>query len=113
MTKETIDVKNMKLGRAASEVAKLIIGKHLTDYSPNKLPDIQIEVENVDRLQFSGRKMINKKYFKHSGYIGNLKEYSLEDKYKSNPEKLFKKCVKSMLPKNKLADQMIKKLIIK
>jgi len=113
MIKKTIDVKDMAFGRAASEVAKLIIGKHMSDYAPNKLPDIQVMVENIDQLRFTGRKMINKKYFKHSGYIGNLKQKTLEAEYETNPGRLFKNCVKSMLPKNKLADKMIRKLIIK
>ena len=103
----------MTFGRAASEVAKLIISKDMCDYAPNKLPDIEVTVENINQLRFTGRKMINKQYYKHSGYIGNLKQTSLESEYETNPNRLFKKCVKSMLPKNKLAREMIKKLILK
>lgn len=100
----------MPLGRAASEVAKLIIGKNDPSYAPNKLSESVVTVVNVDKLSFSGRKLIQKKYYSHSGYIGNLKEKSLSDSFQDDPKKLFTQTVKGMLPKNRLGAQMIKKL---
>ena len=110
MNEYKLDVNGMPMGRAASEVAKLIIGKNKTDYAPNKLSDAIVVVSNVDKLSFSGRKLIQKKYYTHSGYIGNLKEKSLEDKFEVDPKKLFTQTVKGMLPHNRLGSQMIKKL---
>ena len=110
MIEHKIDLAGKPLGRAASEVAKLIIGKDSPDYAPNKLSENRVTATKVDKLAFSGRKLIQKKYYKHSGYIGRLKEKPLEDKFREDAKKLFTGTVKGMLPKNKLAAQMIKKL---
>lgn len=110
MIEHKINLTGLPMGRAASEVAKLIIGKNSPDYAPNKLSDAIVIVSNVDKLSFSGRKLIQKKYYTHSGYIGNLKEKSLEASFQEDPKKLFAKTVKGMLPKNRLGSQMIKKL---
>jgi large subunit ribosomal protein L13 len=110
MIEHKIDLTGKPLGRAASEVAKLIIGKDSSDYAPNKLSDNKVTVMNVDKIIFSGRKLIQKKYYKHSGYIGSLKVKPLEEQFRTDAKKLFTGTVKGMLPKNKLASQMIKKL---
>lgn len=110
MIEYKIDLTGKAMGRAASEVAKLIIGKNKTDYAPNKLSDSIVVASNVDKLVFSGRKLIQKQYSTHSGYIGNLRQKSLDDEYKADPKRVFTKTVKGMLPKNRLAAQMIKKL---
>jgi len=105
-----IDVKGKSLGRAASEVAKVIIGKDSTDYAPNILSQNKVIVSNVELVRFTGRKSIQKKYYSHSGHIGKLKEKALEDKFKFNAKALFTDTVMGMLPKNKLRSEMIKKL---
>ena len=110
MNEHKIDIKGMALGRAASEVAKILIGKDSTSYAPNKLPDNRVVVSNVESIVFSGRKAIQKKYYRHSGKIGNLKEEVLEDRFKADAKKTFTHTVKGMLPKNKLAAEMIKKM---
>lgn len=110
MIEHKIDIKGMALGRAASEVAKVIIGKDSTSYAPNKLSENKVVVSNVESIVFSGRKSIQKKYYRHSGKIGNLKEITLEDKFKLDPKKTFTDTVRGMLPKNRLAAEMIKKM---
>lgn len=110
MIEHKIDLENMALGRAASEVAKVIIGKDSVDYAPNKISQNKVIVLNVEKLVFSGRKSIQKKYYKHSGYIGKLKSKTLDDQFRKDARKLFTSTVRGMLPKNRLASEMIKKL---
>ena len=110
MIEHKINLEGRPLGRAASEVAKMIIGKDSTDYAPNKLSQNKVIAQNVEKIIFSGRKLTQKKYYKHSGYIGRLKESTLDEMYKKDAKKLFTKTVRGMLPKNKLSSEMIKKL---
>jgi len=112
MQKEThtIDARGKILGKLAVEVAVLLRGKYKTDFAPYKdIGDIVI-IENVDKLKFTGRKMEQKKYYRHSGYLGGLKEISLKKLFEKNPSEVFKKAVLGMLPKNKLRSRMIKRL---
>jgi large subunit ribosomal protein L13 len=110
MNEVKIDVIGMSYGRAATIVAAALIGKDKTDFAYNRLCGDTVIVSNVEKLTITGRKAAQKTYYKHSGYIGNLKEKSLGKLYAENPKLLFAKTVKGMLPHNKLADQMIKKL---
>lgn len=110
MNEVKIDVTGMSYGRAATQVATMLIGKNKTDFAYNKLCGDAVTVSNVSKLTITGRKASQKSYYKHSGYIGNLKEKSMGKLFGDNPKLLFTSTVKGMLPKNKLADQMIKKL---
>ena len=110
MSEVRIDVTGMSFGRAASEVAKALIGKEKTDFAYNKVCGEVIIVSNVDKLTITGRKAAQKSYYKHSGYIGNLKETKMGERYEANPQLAFSATVKGMLPKNRLADRMIKRL---
>ncbi len=106
----TIDAAGRILGRLASEIAVLLRGKDKTDFAPYKdIGDIII-VKNVDKLKFTGKKMEQKKYYRHSGYPGGLKEVSLGKLFEKNSAEVFKKAVWGMLPKNKLRAKMIKRL---
>jgi len=110
MIEVKIDVTGMSYGRAATQVAAALIGKGKTDFAYNRLCGDTVIVSNVEKLTITGRKASQKSYFSHSGYIGHLKEKSMGRLYADNPKLLFSKTVKGMLPKNKLADQMIKRL---
>ena len=106
----TIDAAGRILGRLASEIAVLLRGKDKTDFAPYKdIGDIII-VKNVDKLKFTGKKMEQKKYYRHSGYPGGLKEVSLGKLFEKNSAEVFKKAVWGMLPKSKLRAKMIKRL---
>jgi len=106
----TIDATGKVLGRLAAEIAVLLRGKHKSDFAPYKdIGDIII-VKNVAQLRFTGKKMEQKKYYRHSGYLGGLKEISLKELFAKNPAEVFKKAVFGMLPSNKLRAKMIKRL---
>ncbi len=106
----TIDATGRILGRLASEIAVLLRGKDKTDFALYKdMGDIVI-VKNIAQLKFTGKKMEQKKYYRHSGYPGGLKEISLGKLFEKNSAQVFKKAVWGMLPKNKLRAKMIKRL---
>jgi large subunit ribosomal protein L13 len=106
----TIDAEGKVLGRLASEIALILTGKKRPDFAPYKDFDITVIVKNVDKMKFTGKKLKQKKYFKHTGYIGHLKEVSLEELFKKNPQEVLRKAVYGMLPKNKLRKRRIKRL---
>jgi len=106
----TIDATNKVLGRLAVEIALLLRGKEKPDFAPYKDIGDTVIVKNVDKLKFTGRKTKQKKYYRHSGYLGGLKEITLEKLFEKNPEEVLEKAVFGMLPKNKLREKMIKRL---
>ena len=108
-----IDASNRKLCRLASEIAILLGGKHKTDFMPNEDRGDIVHVLNVKDLDISLKKQENKKYDRHSGYPGGIKEKSLKEIFQNTPDKLLHMVVYNMLPKNKLRDRMIKRLKIK
>jgi large subunit ribosomal protein L13 len=108
----TIDATNRVLGRLATEIAVLLRGKNKSDFAPYKDIGDNVVVKNVERLNFSGKKMKQKKYYHHSGYLGGLKEVPLRKLFEKNPAAVLEKAVSGMLPKNKLRPKMIKRLKI-
>jgi large subunit ribosomal protein L13 len=108
----TIDAAGKVLGRLAAEVALLLRGKRKADFAPYKDVGDIVVVKNVDKLKFTGKKLAQKKYYSHSGYLGGLKEITLEKLFAKDPAGVFKKAVMGMLPKNKLRSEMIKRLKI-
>lgn len=108
----TIDATGKVLGRLASEIAILLRGKHKPDFLPYKDMGDFVVVKNVGKLKITGKKIEQKKYFHHTGYLGGVKEISLKTLFKENPDQVFKKAVWGMMPKNKLRAEMIKRLKI-
>lgn len=106
----TIDATDKALGRLATEIVVLLRGKHKPDFVPNKDAGDFVIVKNISKIKFTGRKLEQKKYFHHSGYLGGLKEISLKNFFEKNPAEVLKKAVLGMLPKNKLKAEMIKRL---
>ena len=106
----TIDAKDKILGRLATKVAALLQGKESPDFAPHEDMGGVVLVKNVDKIKFSGKKAKQKKYYRHSGYLGGLKEESLEDLFQKDPAQILKKAVFGMLPKNKLRAKRIKRL---
>ena len=108
-----IDATNQTIGRLASKVSFLLMGKNKANYLPNKKPNNKVVVENLSKVRFTGKKLEQKKYFRFTGYPGGIKSQNLKNFFNKNPEKLLINVIYNMLPKNKLRKYMIKNLIIK
>ena len=106
----TIDATGKVLGRLAVEIAVLLRGKHKRDFVPYKDMGDFVIIKNVDKIKFTGKKMDQKKYYRHSGYLGSLKEVPLKKLFERNPAEVLRKAVWGMLPKNKLRKGQIKRL---
>lgn len=96
----TIDAKNKRLGRLASEIAVILQGKHSVKYETNKPGDDRVVVKNVSQLTVSGSKATEKIYYKHTGYMGHLREKTFEQRFAKSPERVLRDAVENMLPRN-------------
>jgi large subunit ribosomal protein L13 len=105
-----IDATDVVLGRLASKVAHMLKGKHKPQYQPHTDEGDYIIVINAKKIRVTGNKLSDKIYYKHTGYIGNLKETPLGKMLDKKPDFVIKNAVKGMLPKNPLGRSMIKKL---
>ena len=105
-----VDATDKTLGRLASEVAFRLRGKHKPEYTPHVDTGDHIVIVNAEKVKVTGRKMENKIYHHHTGYIGNLKSIPLGDLMDKHPTRAIESAVKGMLPKNKLGRAMYKKL---
>lgn len=108
-----IDATNQVFGRLASKVALILRGKTKADFDPAKMPKEKVNIFNIAKLHFSGKKMSQKEYHHYSGYPGGLRTRYLQEEWIKNPSKIFKKTVYDMLPKNRLRDEIIKNLTVK
>ncbi len=111
--KHTIDATNRPLGRLASEIAIILRGKNKPEFQPHLDQGDIVEVENVDKLVLTGKKIEQKTYYRHTGYPGGIREKKAGDMLENEPGELLKRSVRNMLPKNKLRKDMLKRLIIK
>ena len=107
-----IDAENKPLGRVATEAAKLLRGKHKPTYTPNMDAGDHVIIINCDEVVLTGKKLDQKIYRHHSGYIGGMKEITAKDMIEKNPEKVMMLAIKGMLPHNSLGRQQIKKVRI-
>ena len=105
-----IDASGKTLGRLATEVARLLRGKHKPTYTPNVDTGDYVIVLNASEMVLTGNKLDQKMYRYHTGYAGGLKETTYRNLMAKNPEKALEVAVKGMLPKNSLGRQMFKKL---
>ncbi len=105
-----IDAENVILGRMATEIARRLRGKHKPEYTPHVDTGDYIVVINAEKLAVTGNKMKNKIYYKHTGYVGNMKSITLEKQLQKHPEVVIETAVKGMLPKNSLGRTMYRKL---
>lgn len=110
MATHTIDAKNKILGRLAVEAALLLRGKQEADYVPYLDKGNKVIVINTDKIKVSGRKLGQKKYYRHSGYPGGIKEEKLEELLAKDSCEVVRRAVYGMLPKNKLRSRMIRRL---
>ncbi|MGI6097909.1 MAG: 50S ribosomal protein L13 [Dethiobacteria bacterium] len=105
-----VDATNKTLGRLATTVASLLKGKHKPIYTPHVDVGDFVIVINADKVVLTGKKKQQKKYYRHSGYAGGLKQISYEKLMAEKPERAVYLAVKGMLPRNRLGMKMLKKL---
>lgn len=108
----TIDAQDQILGRLATKIALILRGKQRPDFRPDRDRGDLVIIKNVDKLKFTGKKMDQKKYYRHSEYLGGLKIITLRKLFEEKPGEVLRKAVWGMLPKNKLRAKMIKRLKI-
>lgn len=109
-----LDAKGQAPGRLASQIAMILIGKHKPTYTPHLDEGDFVEVSNVAEMVIKGTgKLTTKKYYKHTGYVGNMKIRTLGEVMRDNPREVLKMAVDKMLPKNRLRSERLRRLIIK
>ena len=106
-----IDGKNKILGRLASEVAVILQGKKSPRYNPREVGSDKVYLKNYKDIAISGKKREEKIYYRHTGYVGHLKEKTFEQVFSKKPQWVIRQAVKRMLPKNFLNARRLKNLI--
>ena len=107
-----IDASNAVVGRIASIIAKILRGKNKATFTPHMDNGDFVVVKNIEKIKFTGKKFQDKKYYRHTGYPGGIKETTPEKLYEKKPEETLKLAVKRMLPGGPLAKKQLTKLKI-
>jgi large subunit ribosomal protein L13 len=107
-----VDANDQNLGRLATQIASILLGKHKPIYTPGVDTGDFVVVVNCERVRVTGNKLDDKKYYRHSLYPGGLKEITLRKQLIVHPDRVLRSAVWGMLPKNKLGRQLIKKVKI-
>ena len=105
-----IDAEDQTLGRLASKVAKIIRGKHKPNFTPHADCGDNVIVVNASKVSFSGEKLVDKEYIRHTGYPGGQRTTTVQEMLSKNPERIVEKAIKGMLPKNKLGRRLFSNL---
>lgn len=105
-----VDAQGETLGRLATRVATVLRGKHKPSFTPHVDCGDYVIIVNAEKIHVTGQKSIQKKYYRHSGYPGGLREVTLRDQLQKFPTRVLEHAVRGMLPKNKLGRQMFRKL---
>ena len=105
-----VDADGRNLGRLASEIAKVLKGKHKPSYTPNADTGDHVIVVNAGKIAVTGKKLVQKMYYRHSMYPGGLRTVSLGDQLEQHPTRVLEAAIKGMLPHNRLGRAMLKKL---
>lgn len=105
-----VDATDKTLGRLAAEVAKVLRGKHKPTFTPHMDCGDNVIVINADKVTLTGKKLVKKIYFHHSGYLGGDKYVKAGDMLRNNPVKMVELAIKGMIPHNKLGSQIYTKL---
>jgi len=105
-----VDATGMNLGRLASDIARVLRGKHKAIFTPNADVGDYVVVINAEKIAFTGRKASDKTYYRHSGYPGGLREETLETVLRKHPERVLETAVRGMLPHNSLGADVYRKL---
>ncbi len=107
-----VDATDMTLGRLASEVAKVLRGKNKAIFTPHIDTGDYVIVINAEKVKVTGKKLDQKIYYRHSEYVGGMKETTLREMLAKKPEKVVELAVKGMLPKGPLGNEMYTKLYV-
>ena len=107
-----VDADGLTLGRLASEVAKVLRGKNKPEFTPHVDTGDYVIVINAEKIKVTGKKLDQKVYYKHSDYVGGMKEATLREKLAKKPEEVIELAVKGMLPKGPLGREMYRKLFV-
>ena len=107
-----IDAKGVVVGRLATIISKIIRGKNKSTYTPHMDNGDFVVVKNIEQIKFTGQKFQNKKYYRHTGYPGGIKETTPEKLHENKPEEILKLAVKRMLPGGPLGKKQLTKLKI-
>ena len=105
-----IDATGKSLGRLARDVAVALQGKDKPTYTPHVLTGDHVVVVNMEKVRVTGDKLLQKTYYRHSGFVGNLKSFILRDMLEDHPDRVLQLAVKGMLPRNKMGREMLKRL---
>lgn len=107
-----IDATDKTIGELAVKISNILRGKDKPDFLPYKDGGDFVVVDNIQKVKFTGKKLNQKTYYRHSGYLGHLKSIPLKRMFEKKPKEVLRKAVLGMLPKNKLRDKFIKRLKI-
>ena len=105
-----IDATGRPLGRLARDIAVALLGKDKPTYTPHVITGDRVVVLNATRVMTTGKKQLQKTYYRHSGYVGNLKTITLRAMQEKHPERVIELAVKGMLPRNNQGRQMLRRL---
>jgi large subunit ribosomal protein L13 len=105
-----LDATDQTLGRLSTQVARLLMGKHKPTYSPHLDMGDFVIIVNAEKIRVTGKKLDDKIYYRHTGYIGGLKEMPLGDMLQRNPRRVIELSVRGMLPRNRLARHLLRHL---
>lgn len=112
MPPHTFDASQEPLGRIAAKAAHILMGKHRPTFEYHRKAGERVIITNTDRLMLTGRKWHQKRYFRHSGYIGNLRQTTAAELARRDSRELVRRAVSGMLPKNKLRVRLLKNVFI-
>ena len=107
-----VDANDQNLGRLATQIAIVLLGKHKPEFTPGVELGDHVIVVNAERITVTGNKMDDKMYYRHSGYPGGLKSINLRDQLAKHPERVIEKAVWGMLPHNRMGRHLMRKLRI-
>jgi len=105
-----INAQDTSLGRTATEVAKVLLGKNDPNFAANIVTKNTVVVENIEKSKIDVRKMTNLKHYTHSGYLGALKSSSYKEMFEQDPRKMFILILKRMLPDNRIRGERLKRV---
>ena len=105
-----VDASGQSLGRLARDISVALQGKDKPSYTPHVITGDHVVVINAEKIRITGRKLMQKNYYRHSGYVGNIKTFLLRDVLESHPDRVIQLAVKGMLPRNKRGRQMLGRL---
>lgn len=105
-----VDATDKTLGRLAAEVAKILRGKHKPTFTPHMDTGDNVIIINAEKVVLTGKKLVQKTYFRHSGYLGGDSYVQAKDMLAKNPTRVVELAVRGMIPKNRLGERIFKKL---